>query len=97
MDDPSLDIRDKPFYPPRFELRRLVERILANTGAVCIWTVRACMAVLLRCSVGMFAEDSHVRCSQGLWDQIDVNILPTICSYEACGNCTAYGTFPCAW
>jgi hypothetical protein len=34
---------------------------------------------------------------QGLWDQIDVNILPNICSYEACGNCTAYGTFPCAW
>ena len=34
---------------------------------------------------------------QGLWDQIDVNILHNICSYEACGNCTAYGTFPCAW
>jgi hypothetical protein len=29
--------------------------------------------------------------------QIDVNILPNVCSYEACGNCTKYGTFPCAW
>jgi hypothetical protein len=28
---------------------------------------------------------------------VDVNILPVVCSYEACGNCTKYGTFPCAW
>jgi hypothetical protein len=35
--------------------------------------------------------------AQGLWDQIDVNLLPVVCSYEACGNCTKYGTFPCAW
>lgn len=30
-------------------------------------------------------------------DQIDINLLPLVCSYKACGNCTAYGTFPCAW
>jgi hypothetical protein len=39
-DDPSLEVRDEPFVPPRFEPRRLFERVLANIGAVCIWTVR---------------------------------------------------------
>lgn len=70
-DDPALDVQDGPFVPPRFEPRRLTERVLANVGAVIIWT--------------------------GIWDQIDVNVLPQMCSYHSCGNCEKYGTFPCAW
>lgn len=35
--DPALDIQDMPFVPPRFEWRRLTERILANIAAVTIW------------------------------------------------------------
>ena len=33
----SLDIQDAPFVPPRFEPWRLMERIIANCAAVCIW------------------------------------------------------------
>ena len=33
----------------------------------------------------------------GVWDSIDDNILPVQCSYNACGDCTEYGQFPCAW
>lgn len=47
-DDPSLEVVDQPFVPPRFEPRRLVERVLANVGAVCIWTVRGCAAARAR-------------------------------------------------
>jgi hypothetical protein len=34
---------------------------------------------------------------QGVWDQIDMNVLPVQCSYNACGRCFKYGQFPCAW
>lgn len=40
---------------------------------------------------------SHMPLPQGIWNQIDDNALPLICSYDACGNCTEYGAFPCAW
>jgi hypothetical protein len=33
----------------------------------------------------------------GVWDQIDMNVLPLQCSYNACGRCYKYGQFPCAW
>lgn len=33
----------------------------------------------------------------GVWNQIDDNALPLICSYNACGDCIKYGEFPCAW
>ena len=32
-----------------------------------------------------------------MWDQVDVNLLPHMCSLNACGNCLRYGEFPCAW
>ena len=35
--------------------------------------------------------------AQGVWDQIDMNVLPLECSYNACGRCYKYGQFPCAW
>ncbi len=35
--------------------------------------------------------------SQGVWNQIDTNMLPTMCSYNACNSCARYGEFPCAW
>ena len=36
-------------------------------------------------------------CAQGVWNQIDSNMLPTKCSYGACTTCPKYGEFPCAW
>lgn len=35
--EPLDDVRDAPFVPPRFEFWRLMERVIANTAAVCIW------------------------------------------------------------
>ena len=157
--DPSLDIRDGPFIAPRLEMRRLVERVLANCASVAIWVgiwdqardlvvprsflaALSLPALLFRRSSGT-SRHSHgdalgsppsllprtsfrplpglpalplafavQRCQlvmppaaaptpawplAALRSQIDMNILPFMCSYEACGNCTAYGTFPCAW
>ena len=88
--------------PPRFEPRRLIERVLANVGAVFIWTVRRGPSIRSR---SVHRPEVLTGCTrlrpcrapQGIWDQIDVNVLPTMCSYNACGNCEKYGTFPCAW
>ena len=44
----ALDIQDAPFVPPRFEPWRLMERIIANCAAVCIWVGGACGAHALR-------------------------------------------------
>ena len=38
-----------------------------------------------------------ILCAQGVWNQIDSNMLPTKCSYGACTTCPKYGEFPCAW
>ncbi len=37
----ELDIHDAPCVPPRFEPRRLAERVIANCAAVFVWVVRA--------------------------------------------------------
>lgn len=75
-EDASLDIRDAPFVPPRFELRRVVERVLANIGAVCIWTVRVAASVpqprytdaFLTCT-SADTRSLAARVRKGLWDQ----------------------------
>ena len=67
----DLDGLDKPCVPPRFELRRFTERVLASTAAVLLWT--------------------------GVWNELDANLLPKVCSYNACSECSVYGEFPCAW
>lgn len=116
--DPSLDIREGPFIPPRFEFWRLMERIMANTGSVCVWVGIWC-APSSEISSLLTERPSFLSLSNPRWlrrdgsassvlildaprsstrrDQIDINLLPLVCSYKACGDCTAYGTFPCAW
>ena len=56
----SLDIQDAPFVPPRFEPWRLMERIIANCAAVCIWVGGTCgaHAVIGKCT----STDSRKRC-----------------------------------
>ena len=69
--DVADDVVDQPCIPPRFEPRRVGERVIASAAAVLLWT--------------------------GIWNQIDSNMLPTMCSYNACKTCPNYGEFPCAW
>ena len=54
-----------------------------------------CVAVWLHAPAPA-PEPCAVR-QQGMWDQVDVNLLPHMCSLNACGNCLRYGEFPCAW
>lgn len=52
----SLDIQDAPFVPPRFEPWRLMERIIANCAAVCIWVGGACRANALQARAGTHTD-----------------------------------------
>jgi len=45
----------------------------------------------------VIASASAVLLWTGIWNQIDSNMLPTVCSYNACKTCPSYGEFPCAW
>jgi hypothetical protein len=83
-EDASLEIIDEPFVPPRFEPRRLTERVLANIGAVCIWTVRlraierathaaGCQHAVCALSATLDALRFSLVLSlaeQGIWDQV---------------------------
>ena len=43
---------------------------------------------------------AHTRAADAvrrLPPQIDMNVLPLECSYNACGRCYRFGDFPCAW
>jgi hypothetical protein len=91
-EDPSLEIIDEPFVPPRFEPRRLTERVLANIGAVCIWTVR--LRAIERATHAAGCQHAMVcarclqrltRCvfslvrslaEQGIWDQVRAHVPP---------------------
>ena len=33
----------------------------------------------------------------GVWNQIDAQVLPPMCSADGCKQCDVYGDFPCAW
>jgi hypothetical protein len=110
----ALDIQDAPFVPPRFEPWRLMERIIANCAAVCIWVGGACEADVVSAGLCLLkstdartpdafaflcavwcaltrlqARDSRTRLMRAptFRDQIDVNVLPLECSYNACGRC----------
>ncbi len=92
------DIRDGPFVPPRLEMRRLGERVVANVAAVLLWTARNTAAPPPHASSRMLT--SRTRCSataQGVWNQIDSLLLPAMCSADGCAQCDSYGEFPCAW
>ena len=70
----AASVVDAPCVPPRWELYRFGERLVASFAAVALWT--------------------------GVWESVDVNILPRRCSYDACKSarqCSSYGAFPCAW
>jgi hypothetical protein len=58
----SLDIQDAPFVPPRFEPWRLMERIIANCAAVCIWVGGACRADALQARAGTHTDATCTRC-----------------------------------
>jgi hypothetical protein len=92
---------DMPCVPPRLEMRRLIERIVANVAAVLLWTASRMMHPLTMAlsqaytRLRLAARMHHA--SQGIWNLIDSQLLPVMCSADACAQCDSYGEFPCAW
>lgn len=77
---------------PRLTMEQVIEQLEVNDTPCAPprfepW--RLCERIVANCAA--------VFVWVGVWDQIDMNVLPLQCSYNACGRCSKYGQFPCAW